>query len=341
MATEETLRVYLGDTLVQLNPDQMQQIMEMINAQSAHPLPSQTIKNKIDPKNEDGIQSLQSEYVFDVTHTFVHSIFGDATASKIRQIVDHKLILILLAIAACFVFPLQYTFGLYSIAFSVFLIAFWCSGISWLIFKLLLLNKVAFKLCIQSFDFWIKVGHGLLCAIAWLLLRGTFDDGFALMNIRLCFVSVGVVLMISWVSLLDAVHSTKAKKLIVLVSAALAGSFLTITSQFMTADETDFKITIQLTNGVNIISMQSFYASSIRIITIFLWKQSYKTTWKSKGTAVAISNAPKIRWIDSSSTKEMLSDAANASTNTTNNQIATQKVPEIDLQSDVRDEGNP
>eukprot|EP01083_Nonionella_stella_P105346 302993_1 len=73
-----------------------------------------------------------------------------------------------------------------------------------------------------------------------------------------------------------------------------------ITSQFLWADEDDYQMVMQLTNGkVNTISIQSLFASSSRIIAIFFWKQ-FIVTWLSKGRAITIYNSPKITWIDSS-----------------------------------------
>eukprot|EP01083_Nonionella_stella_P089856 250932_1 len=120
------------------------------------------------------------------------------------------------------------------------------------------------------------------------------------------------------------------------VFGALLFSLFAIKSQFLSNDEDDYKIMIKLSNGVNVISMQSLLASSCRIVAIFMWKQSHKT-WKSKGRAVEISMSPKIKWIDDINTtteQHVAKVIAVAATNNAMDSVRTQKVTAIiDLRS--------
>eukprot|EP01083_Nonionella_stella_P291820 992767_1 len=103
------------------------------------------------------------------------------------------------------------------------------------------------------------------------------------------------------------------------VFGALLFSLFAIKSQFLSNDEDDYKIMIKLSNGVNVISMQSH------------------KTWKSKGRAVEISMSPKIKWIDDINTtteQHVAKVIAVAATNNAMDSVKTQKVTAIiDLRS--------
>eukprot|EP01083_Nonionella_stella_P069260 184530_1 len=290
-----TMTLHLDNALIQLTTDQMLQILEIINR---HPdNPSQKIKNNINLKDEDGIQY---EYTFDTNDTFLHSIFGDTSAQTIKQIVDHKLMLILIIILGIIGFTGWVILGEDSIVQDLYIITICCVlVIPWLIFKHLLFNKIALKLCLQTFDFWLKVAYGLIAGVASSFL------GFSLYVVTMCIFSALVVLIISYISAFDAVHSSKTKKLIVSVFAASLMSIFAVNTQFLLNDEDDYKISIQLSHGMNIISMQSLIASSCRILAIFLWKQSYKA-YRSKGRSVTIVKSARITWIDTTKIRKPL-----------------------------------
>eukprot|EP01083_Nonionella_stella_P056144 148011_1 len=318
-----TMKVYLNDQLVydQSNADQMQQIMEIINGAS------QKVQRHMDAKNEDAC-ALKFEYVFDVNHTFLHSVFGETNGQTMKQIVDHKLVLILLIISGNIWFVLRFLFGLGSIIYNVYNITVICLlWLPWIVFKHLLFNTVAFKLCLQTFDFWLKVVYGLMFSVA-LFFRDTPDNiiinGVTLINISGSIYLIANVSLISYVSSFDAVYSTKTNKLVISIFMAFVFSFWYIYSQFLFTDEDDFKVSIQLSNGVNMLSMQSLIVSASRILAIFFWKQSI-LTWKGKGRAVTIARAPNITWIDTNSPQHNVADIINTTTTNRCDQISTTK----------------
>eukprot|EP01083_Nonionella_stella_P064634 168686_1 len=296
MATAASrLTLYLDDVLVQLNADQVQQIKELIQRTVIY----HEIQND-DVENEDG---KLSEYVFDVNDTFLHSIFGKIKAEKIKQIVDHKLTVILLVVLGCIAFALEYISSddrmlvidkVYDISLYILIL------IPWLIFKHLMLNRTAFKLCIESFDYWIKVGYGLIWTCAGLLnahANAVWNGGFTLLIIKRYFGLIVTTLGISYISSFDAEHSNRTKQLVISVFAALLLSFWTINAQFLLKEEDDTKYIIHLSDGIHVISIQSFLAGAARIVCIFFWRQSY-LAWRTEGRALSISTAPIITWVD-------------------------------------------
>eukprot|EP01083_Nonionella_stella_P190938 707054_1 len=319
--SDPTLTIHLNAKLVPLNTYQVLQIMEIIKSRS----PTQHISAN-NNHDEDGIQF---EYVLDVNDTFLHSMCKDSHAATIQRIIDHKLIVIVIVLLWIMWIPMLFIFGGDNIVYSIYLIILYSVPcIPWLIFKHLLFNKIAFKLCIQTFDYWIKVGYGLVYNIAVLFhFRVNITlDGFTLATLSAYIELVLMVLFISYVSSFDAVHTSKTKKLVLTVLGSALFSWNVVYTQFLWDDENDYEI-------MNLISLQSLLSSSSRILAIFLWKQSYKI-WNSKGTAVTITESPKIIWIDMTAAERKLANTITASNELDSESV--QKVPEIDLQSDVK-----
>eukprot|EP01083_Nonionella_stella_P087985 244960_1 len=288
--TEESssLKVYLNNKLIQLNSNQILRIQHIIDtSQQSEQLTQYNMKSGF-------------VYRFDVNFTFAQSLCGEKRAQKIKQIVNHKVTMALLVLVVALLLS-----TLFMASWTVTLIATWTMPIfylPWLLFKHLLLNKTAFKICLKSFDFWIKILYGLMYMIA--LGLNTLELGSPL----LWFLGILMFLMIiSYISAFDASNTPKTKKLILSISAALAMTFITVLFQFFDAFwlqqvfglEQWYTIKMESAFGMNTISTLSLLTSSSRILAIFLWKQSLKT-WNSKGIkAVALSKAPTIEWFDS------------------------------------------
>eukprot|EP01083_Nonionella_stella_P208401 756301_1 len=121
-----------------------------------------------DDSNEDRIQS---EYFLDAVMPMILSYIqclehGDTNANRIKQIVDHKSMLILLVILGLVAMAANGNIFGDSIISNTIMLSIVSLWIRWFIFKYLLFNKVTFKLCLQTFDFWIKICYGVLFCIA-------------------------------------------------------------------------------------------------------------------------------------------------------------------------------
>eukprot|EP01083_Nonionella_stella_P064636 168688_1 len=324
-ADTSRLTLYLDDVLVQLNPDQIQQIKEFIQRTvTYHEIQNDDVENEL---NEDGPLF---EYVFDVNDTFLRSIVGDIKADKIKQIVDHKVIVILIIVLGCIGFAggvipqnqiILFIDNVYRITFYSLIV------IPWLIFKHLMFNRIAFKRCIQSFDYWVKVGYGLIWTCARLLHdNAVWNDGLTLFKIRQCL-SLGVTALgISYVSSFDAEHSNRTKQLVISVFSALLCSWWAIDAQWLLKEEDNTKFIIHLSDGVHVISTQSFLASGGRILCVFFWRQSY-LAWRTEGRALSISTTPIITWIDGTLQKDIKNNEDE--TNTAQEQDQEMQIPAV------------
>eukprot|EP01083_Nonionella_stella_P120936 362947_1 len=100
----------------------------------------------------------------------------------------------------------------------------------WLSFKHLLLNKTAFKLCLKSFDFWIKLFYGFMYMMAMLINAAELAGPLLFALAILMF-----LMMISYISAFDASNTPKTKKLILSIFAALTMTFNIVFFQFFDA----------------------------------------------------------------------------------------------------------
>eukprot|EP01083_Nonionella_stella_P157396 510999_1 len=276
------LKVYLDDKVVELSAIQNQQIREIIQ----QPIPPQLIKKNVGAKSdlEDGV-SFQYVYEFDVNNTLMDSWFSGTYVQKFKQFIDHKfMIMIIISFAiTCFI-VLWISMVIQSIFLNVSFIVFLILLALWLISKHLICNKDALKLCLQSFDYWVKFGYSLIWSIDN-FVSGTVGSG--LYRNRYFILVLGT----SYVAVLDASPSKYTTKLIFPIMLAILFSCFSL-STFLSG-EADC-------DGPNTISIKSLASSSDRILCIFFWKQAFKT-WRHKNRASSLAKSPRIVWIDNTS----------------------------------------
>eukprot|EP01083_Nonionella_stella_P052658 139634_1 len=155
------LEVYLNGVTQGLTEEQTDQILQILKAPKDTSQLNQNTNNAENHEDHD-------VYIFDVNDTLLQFVFKENIARKIKNVVEHKLIIILIVVLSGI--PMIYdgivfydrTFNPTTHAASVshyFGFTMLIMWILWLTFKNLLLNRVAFKLCLKSFDYWIKVGY--------------------------------------------------------------------------------------------------------------------------------------------------------------------------------------
>eukprot|EP01083_Nonionella_stella_P305775 1068074_1 len=281
------LDVYVNDTKLELTINQVQQITN-IYIQSATSPRKITNTNDIQNSNEDGTEF---HFEFHVDDTFLHSIIRDTYADQIRQFVDNKLTVLALVITAVasrilFIISTFHNLELH-ILIDTLHIALMVVSHAWALLKIWLCNKEAFKLCTQSFDFWIKVIHSIIISIA----RLVYVEGSPIKHIYILLV-LGTV----YVGSLDAMHCSYRKKLAWPVLIATMLSFLSLSVLWQPEYN---NIHLQLFDGLNPVPIQSLVTNSQKILAIFFWKQAYKALRsKYNCRACVLSKSPKIVWIE-------------------------------------------
>eukprot|EP01083_Nonionella_stella_P062603 162776_1 len=290
------LKVYLRNKLIELNPDQILRVQEVIDT----PHQSQQIN-----------YNMKSGFVyrFDVSFTFLHSLCGETNAQKIKQIIEHKFTLSLLVIAMILLVTFTILFQHLPILIEIMSLITFVLWILWLLLKHLLLNKTAFKLCIKSFDFWIKICYGFMYILS-MAISDLKTVGLKSYSVLFIFMLVMMSSALSYISAFDASNTSQKKKLLLSVLGSLLMSYVTIMFQFFVSEEDWYTMKWKSSHGMHTISTLSLIGSSTRILAIFFWK-SYKT-WKGKGIkAVSISKEPTLYWFDSVAQQKEADDAEN------------------------------
>eukprot|EP01083_Nonionella_stella_P069574 185517_1 len=291
------LKVYLDDKVVELSAIQNQQIREIIQ----QPIPPQLIKKNVGAKSdlEDGV-SFQYVYEFDANNTFMDSIFSGTHVQKFKRFINHKCTIIWGLLVIITLTTLSMIMGIQCICFAR---ADLIIAALWFISQHLLCNKEALKLCLQSFDYWIKVCYSLIWSI------DNFVGSSGITN-RYFILLLGT----SFISVLDASPSKYTMKLVLPFIMAIIFSFISFSS--FLSGEADC-------HGANTISIKSLASSSNRIICLFFWKQAFKT-WRHKHRASTLAKSPRIVWIDNTSTAPQVQQNTNTTIHSNK-----QRIPEI------------
>eukprot|EP01084_Bolivina_argentea_P179740 310570_1 len=191
---------------------------------------SEKIANNIDTKKEN---SMEFEYTFHVNNTFLHTICSQPTAQKLRIWLDSKMVIASVTSTAIIWMVLVLIFGPMSIISAMYWVIIACLfWIPWFILKHLLFNKNAYKLCITTFDYWIKICYGIIYAVSRLFYSNHLNVS-VLNTIQWCLYVIFLVLVISYISSFDAFNMNKKKKLVLSIIASLLFSYFSFHFQFI------------------------------------------------------------------------------------------------------------
>eukprot|EP01083_Nonionella_stella_P211804 765397_1 len=300
---ENVLSTYLHSNDVALSNHQLLRIQEMMTV----PIPFQQ-KNKTKTltklKQDDNKMAEDGNFVrftFNVNNSYLHSMFTEKNVTKMINIVFNRFYTLFVIASYFAMWALKRQYGRpwqYNMCSMIIRVFFWIIPMS---ICILSFNKVAFKLVINSFDFWIKVIYAIMLGGARciyqrhqmeLMGRDTYDVIFER--------GVGVIctiFIVIFVSSFDAQALLHIKwKVIMSIILAISFSFNSFSYEFLESDDVDLVIPIKATNTS--FSMHSFLASCTRILAIFIWKQAfiiYRSKMQNK--CVSIRVRPYIEWI--------------------------------------------
>eukprot|EP01083_Nonionella_stella_P169317 573908_1 len=299
------LKVYLDDKVVELSAIQNQQIREIIQ----QPIPPQLIQNNIGAKSDREWSVVPICVGVRRNNTFID------TRSEIQTIHQSQMHYYLECISHIITLTtLSMIMGIQCICFAR---ADLIIAALWFISQHLLCNKEALKLCLQSFDYWIKVCYSLIWSI------DNFVGGGSGFYRNRYFI---LVLGTSFISVLDASPYQYKTKMLLPTMLAILFSFFSL-SAFLSGE--------QDCHGPNTISIKSMAASSNRILCLFFWKQVFQT-WRHKnsGCASTLTKPTKILWIDHDNTSTTPQAQHNEQTTDTVVHLDEKKIAEIQ-QSDL------
>ena len=248
------------------------------------------------PTNRNKLEdNMDLTYSFSTMASIHHYFWNDEKANKMIYYAYHKVTVL---ISICLL--LAITIWDYGFGVDDGYLTFKCIGYGIIsihaIFVSLCINKAAFKLCAHHFVFWFKTLVSIEAAILHFLIRYVFvkdrEPSFVniLGDIFLQFVFVAVVIAYSSI---DGHHVSRTTKIFIGVAISAKVSFDALHfSLFRHFDDRDL-----MRIGQFEFSTLSLYASALRALSIFLWKQTFSVI-KKKDKCIIIRHSPKIRWLE-------------------------------------------
>ena len=237
-------------------------------------------------------------YTFDEGDTLLHLLFSNSVSDKIIKILRSKLMGILIGLTVViyqvWVINSKIQNLIEFVFYNVFISTSVIIWITFSIFWILSSNKAAFIVITTSFEFWLKLGAAILyqfCVLAF-----TVSFGNELRIIEISFIAVAFVLGIICVSLFDSVNLNRFGKIVTSLSFSLACTYYYVILQYIQCEKCKKK-----SEEIDLGFMNKYFdvwyrqVNTLRILTIFLWKQAILTLIR-KDKAVLITCIPQIKW---------------------------------------------
>ena len=231
--------------------------------------------------------------------TILHQIFGGITGNKIVNIMYNQGIKALASIGVIWLILIILKTGTIISFHSVRWIfaSFVCIGLVFLLSLLLSVNKATARLILKRFEFWIKIVFFIkywICQIIY--------DGFVVSN---AFYNTYVSLMNTLIfagllvfSVVDGLKMSSRTKTIFTVIVCLLLSELTYEWMFLSEP---LLLTFHPFHRFGgdyswVVDMREWAAGSIRIVTIFAWRQTIYSAFKAPKSLI-IQTPVKVQWL--------------------------------------------
>ena len=244
-------------------------------------------------------------------NTFIHKWFKESTADKINNIITGKIglwflgILSLVALTNSGLSQAYIWFGsgatrLEMLEITDILATFLIIlGIIYYILILLCMNKTATKMIITSFEFWFKLSYYVRYVIFDQIFYYRFI-GKSIFNIfDVTSNHIAFLLFMLIYSFIDALCLPIKIRNIVLIIGALVWTLPAISSTYMDLHLHNDQRYLKLWNGKFTIDLVYWIATSWRIVSIFVWRQTVLSfMYRNKNIATLIANSIVIKWVE-------------------------------------------
>eukprot|EP01084_Bolivina_argentea_P303009 523095_1 len=285
-----------------LNQEQMKQICDIISTTNStnfhkHKTHQLILSNELDldQLEESNKNANTVTYYFHKSDTFLHLIFTDIIADKLIFILFHKLFISSLCIMGSLWSLVTIFFdNMHSVKwFFILETIFQISVIIVLLLIILSSNKKAFFLITKEFDFWIKLYYsmGNMTANAIYINALNFERN------RIIYINMSNVLLTLLVILFSIFEAYHVSWKTVTIVGLVISSIITLQALRFTIwyDEPEKYVEIE-SIGMKI-GLLAYFSAAVRILSIFLWKQTIMSAWVRGKSCVSIYETPKLQWV--------------------------------------------
>ena len=312
---------YLSSNDIQLTQLQLQHIQQIL---CNHDTITVTIGNdsKLPSPHFEGAKSLPStsnapkigktvskfqesntktwRYKLSKSNTYIHYLFSNNIANKIISVLYNiYLIFLLLIVGIVWVIWGSLESAPWNLAYYLYKLILFSILVVHLTFVALTINKEILRKAVRHFLFWYKLiacVQQALC-VWWLRYFALRDRSAGAVEIsgdasaQLCtFITVFIF------SAFDGYQISRRTKIWLGIGLSIIFTLLAVNATFFVDAKMKEKATIHLADWFSV-SVVSVRASSLRILSIFLWKQTILTMIK-KNQCINIRHSPYIEWVD-------------------------------------------
>ena len=286
---DQILIDYLSSKDISLNVDQLNKLQNILNTADVRAISG--------PKSQsEDNDCKQLTYTYIINDSYYHHLFGDKMGSKIMYYVYHKMYWIFsLSIYLLALISDSFSERIDMTAFIIFRSVAFVWGLIVAISAAIAVNKTVFNASIKHFVFWLKIGAALQVAVCAVILNVYIipNQEASVINIScdMCRYITTVVVITNF-SAIDGHCCSNQIKIMIGFVGSLLYSYRAIISSLFVDYEKDLMVNI----GFVYISISSLYASALRVLSIFMWKQTILIMLK-KDKCINIRYSPIIKWI--------------------------------------------
>ena len=251
---------------------------------------------KTDTSAHDNDQSLT--LIVSTKNTYLHQLLREDIADKLIRITFSKTVVVFMGIITASMFV--YSLAVWSCGnFNMISSDYWdIYYISWFLLMstytslwLLSMNRTAVKLILKTFEFWFKMFHAIRYSVCYVIIRMHLNNG--ILTAWNILTSISVILVVFVGCLLDALQIPLRAKTIILINTSLCFSLYAYNYTLTTSDV--YIIYVDVWKNYSF-EMFGLISSSLRILAIFLWKQTFYSIFRRPESAV-IKKSVKIMWL--------------------------------------------
>lgn len=291
--TKSILHDYLSSSDIELTTRQFMQIENLLTPK---PSPRRKSLERIN-------KSQKITYTFNRNDTTYHSWLDHNTACHIVKLIFNKY---LMAISVSLVFALRiwrilagdtssHKFKrLYPLSYQICALVLYACTCIHSILLLLTINTEVLKRSLRHFVFWLKTMTCIWSQILWwylrftllrtkqkLLLAGEIFSGIEFICVTIMYCSI------------DGYQMPRKIKIILGIATSLVYTHSVFAALSFAVDH-DHESIVEV-GSLFCFSVASLYASSVRVLCIFLWRQTIMMI-KKKGKCINIKHSPHIAW---------------------------------------------
>ena len=302
---DQIITNYLSSNDIQLTQTQLLNIQQILSNES---IPSKNGVNSTSntPKIVRTVSKFQESntkawrYKFSKSNTYIHQLFSNDTAKKIISLLYNKFLLSLNVIGGLiWVIWAWLEYGQWSLTYDLYKLIFFSVLALYGTFFALTINKGLLRKSVHHFLFWFKLivcVQGTICVI-WLRYLAFMHGKVRVLQIwsdvigRFC-----TFILVFILSAIDGYQLSRKAKIYCCSGISITFTILAFINTFLVDQEMNERATIHLVGWFSF-SIFSISASSWRVLSIFLWKQTILLMIK-KNECVNIRHSPYIEWID-------------------------------------------